>query len=185
MDYYAAELNPGIDLAHVGIHDERQAYLWRMCKQHLMFQSFKSVIDNFKKGHGSSMNCKVCQKYNDMKDNAITPSTYEETAYLAMSHVPGVRVVDWMTDVRVLRGNFSSADIWIPLLNLCIMIDGEGHFGDHTGRSVEDQEEADDMFNYEAIDRGLTVFRLHFQDANLTQALLSSVCWVSTIWSAL
>ena len=83
-------------------------------------------------------------------------------------------MLDWMTDVRVLQGNFSSADIWMPSLDLIIMIDGEGHFGDHHGRSVDEQEEADDNFNYEALDRGLSVYRLHYLDDNLAQRLLSS-----------
>ena len=89
-EFWAADKNPGVELNDVGVHDQRQVFIWRICKCHLMFQSFKSVIDSFKKGYGTSMNCKVCQQYNNMIDNASIASTYEETAYLAMSHVPGV-----------------------------------------------------------------------------------------------
>lgn len=167
-EFWDAGRNPGVDSESAGVQDETQVYLWRMCKRHHMFQSFKSVIDNFKKGHGTSMNCKVCWMFNDLIDafEAQEPSEYEETAHLFMSLAYGF---DWIVDARVLKSGFGSVDIWVPALKLFFMIDGEGHFNVHHDRSVQVQEERDDAFNYEAIGKGFTVLRLHFKDHNLFQ----------------
>ena len=52
------------------------------------------------------------------------------------------------------------------------MIDGEGHFFDQHGTAVSEQEERDDNFNYEALDQGYSVMRLHYRDRNLFDKLI-------------
>ena len=165
--------NGDIDLDEVGIQDQRQVYLWRACAQHLMFQSFKSVIDNFKRKHGTSMNCKVCEMYNDIlgSDSTQKPSQWEVDAYRVMSSST-IKATDWLIDVRLFEKCGSSADIWIPHLNLIFMVDGEGHFFDQHGRPVSQQYETDEAFNFEALDGGVSVLRLHFEDRKMFQQLM-------------
>ena len=143
---------------------------------HYMFQSFKSVVDNFRKKHGTSMNCKVCGKYNTMLDldKTRTASQYEETAYMVMRRTAFAQE-DWIADARVLLGNGSSVDIWIPALDLCVMVDGEGHFFDQFGKPVFRQEETDDDFNYDAVGKGFSVLRLHYKDHHAFSPLLLNI----------
>lgn len=170
--FWDAEKNAGIDLNTVGVQDKRQVYLYRSCLKHYMFQSFKSVIDNFKK-HGTSMNCKVCGAYNDMLsiEDTQVASAYEQIVFDCLGH----RNDDWIVDARILLGNFGSADILFPAFSLIVMVDGEGHFHDQHGKAVHQQEERDDAFNYEALDQGYKVLRLHYRDHAIFGSLLQNM----------
>ena len=171
--FWDAEKNAAIDLNTVGVQDKRQVYLYRMCRKHYMFQSFKSVIDNFKK-HGTSMNCKICQAFNTMLslDDTQKASAYEQSVFDCLSHM---KKDDWIVDARILLGNFGSADILFPALKLIVMVDGEGHFHDQHGKAVYQQEERDDAFNYEALDQGHKVLRLHYRDQAIFGSLLQNM----------
>lgn len=177
--FWCESMNPGIDFDSVGVQNESQAYLWRACKKHLMFQSFKSIVDNFKKNHGTSFNCHCCQFYNDIlpPESINLPSSFEQHVFSILDSQFGSR--NWIYGSRVLLGNFSSADVWFPKLKLFVMIDGQQHFEDSHGQSIAHQEETDDDFNYEALDRGFCVLRLHYKDVAVgygqTIKLLQSV----------
>lgn len=131
-----------------------------------MFQSFKSVIDNFKKEHGTSMNCMVCEFYNDLllPERTIKASAFEQNVYGILDRLYSAG--DWIYGARPLLGNVSSADAWFPALRLFIMIDGETHFEDAHGKPYTQQEDRDDDFNYEAIDKDFSVLRLHYEDVS-------------------
>ena len=165
-----------IDLESVGVHDETQVFLWRACRKHLMFQSFKSVTDNFFKGkkYGTSLNCKVCCFYNDILVGCKTqePSQWEEAAYHIMKK-SSLAPVDWIVDAKVLQNSNSKADIWIVDLHLIFMVDGEQHFFDSHDRPVAEQEERDDVFNGAAISEGFCVMRLHYRDKDLYPTLMA------------
>ena len=173
--FWISERNPSIRLATVGRQDERQVHLWRACKKHLMYQSFKSVTDNFSKGHGTSMNCKACEQYNDMlKEGTQLPSIYESAAFRAIRALR-LSDSDWIVDARVIVGQVGSVDIWILELNLLFMIDGETHFSDAYERLHQKQVEADDAFNDSATAQGFCVMRLHHKDVKHYKSLMSDM----------
>lgn len=115
------------------------------------------------------MNCVVCEFYNDLLPPERTPqaSAFEQYVYSLLDRLYAAG--DWIYGARPLLGNVSSADAWFPALKLFIMIDGETHFEDAHGKPHTDQEDRDDDFNYEAIDRDFSVLRLHFQDVSSGQ----------------
>lgn len=107
------------------------------------------------------MDCRVCGKYSGWS-NARKPSQYEAAAYDAIKSI-NIRDEEWLTEIRVLKKNYSAVDIWIS--KLLVMIDGEGHFGiDMHGIPVHVQKDIDGRFNAAALRSNFCVLRLHYKD---------------------
>lgn len=162
----AAELNK-LHSSHPG-----QCYFLRLCRVHMAKMAPKSLIHNFKALKSSSLDCKPCKIFNLARSTEppCPPSSYETAAYHAVSVLPehfGIRPEDMLVDYKMpsLRG--SSIDIFLPAVNLCIMIDGEGHFRDHRESTVLDQQAIDDRFNRNAIKKRTKVLRLHHKDSGI------------------
>lgn len=154
--YWHPYLNTHKKLQEIGKSEETQCYFYRICLHHITFQSPKSVLQN----PARCLDCKVCGLFTHKEG---TVSSYEHLAYRIMCEL-GVDVRDWLADVRVLRGTFSSADIWVRSLRLLIMIDGEGHFKKMFSKEAEDQKQTDLDFNCEAFRQKYCVLRLHYED---------------------
>lgn len=63
----------------------------------------------------------------------------------------------YVVEVKILRGTFGAADIYIPQLDLIIQLDGEEH--DKAERMARDA-----AFNAECVRQGRRLLRLHYND---------------------
>lgn len=166
--YWHPAKNTHVDLQRVGTSEERQCYFFNKCKRHLTFQSPKSVLSNWK----TSLDCRVCGLF---RGKTREPSHYEQVAYGVMQNQLHLKDDEWLVDIRVLKGAYSSADVWIPKLRLMLMIDGEGHFGDMHADNVQVQQARDDRFNVEALKQGHRVLRLHYLDVGLFREVIQAI----------
>ena len=87
----------------------------------------------------------------------------------ALTPALGICFSDMLVDHRIvgLKASPSPVDIYLPAIDLCIMVDGEGHFRDSRRAAQEPQEcqsEIDNRFNKEAVQKGHKVLRLHYED---------------------
>ena len=90
---------------------------------------------------------------------------------------------EWLVEIRVLKGMYGAADIWVPFkgseavaaatgqarvpIRLVIMVDGEAHFlADHAAPdvSLQQQQRIDSDFNERCWVLNLRLLRLHFKD---------------------
>jgi hypothetical protein len=104
----------------------------------------------------------------------------------------------WLVEVRVLKGHWAPADIWLPDHNLVIQVDGSQHFSNPMGHrdaspdpepaselpdptSEEEatpasnrkpQEKKDWEFNQEAARQGVHVLRIHTGDVAMGHVVL-------------
>ena len=134
----------------------------------------KSLHYNFDSRGGTSLDCKMCEVYN-WRSKFVKPSQYESAAYKAISSLPAelqVAEQEILIDHKLLGGELSAVDIYLPSLNLCIMVDGEGHFSSHHCITAQRQEEIDHKFNTQAIRAGHKILRLHFEDAGLYTSIV-------------
>ena len=151
--------NSELDLSSIGIAEEAQCQLHCLCWKHSTVKSPKAVVDNWKRGSKTALDCRVCHVFRDPKKGR-KPSKYEKQCYTILRDLK----VGWLAEVRVLKGTCSSADVWVHESNLIIMLDGEGHFGKIYGTPVWKQKDVDDRFNAAAATAGFHVLRLHFAD---------------------
>lgn len=171
--FWAPELNQ-LSLDSVHASTTEQCFFTKLCGRHCSKQSPKSLHHNFERRAGTSLDCKVCQVYN-WDSHCVAPSQYESAAYSAVFNLPAELQVPEQTvliDHKLLGGRFSPVDIYLPCLDLCIMVDGEGHFSKHHSITAQNQEEIDNVFNLEAIRCGFKVLRLHYEDAGLYAAIV-------------
>ena len=166
--FWAADLNER-SIDSVCASTEEQCYFIRLCGEHTTKQTPKSLLQNFTARHGTSLDCKICRVYNREKC-AAKPSSFESVAYSAVSSLPGHLQVSQqliLVDHRVLGGDCSAVDIYLTSFDLCIMIDGEGHFRQHRETTSYKQNDIDSHFNTEALRLGHKVLRLHYGDVSL------------------
>lgn len=77
---------------------------------------------------------------------------------------------------KILRGRYGAADIYLPKLNLIIMIDGEGHTDiEHHRKSVAEQVDRDKRFNAAAAKAGYHLLRVAWQDMPKFKCLMTEV----------
>lgn len=153
---------------------------------------FTSFDDSVSNGHYNILDCKVCRMYNNRLPKYQThPSSHETSVYEALSALSQRNSISdrtylakdaWHTDCHVFdgkHGRVSSVDIYVPDCKLCIMVDGEQHFtkprvrkpDSHTKKKVKRVEdrspqlEVDKRFNLRALQEGMSVLRMHFEDA--------------------
>ena len=171
--FWAPEFNH-LSLDSVNASTTEQCYFKKLCGRHYSKQSPKSLHHNFQIRGGTSLDCKACQVYN-WRSKSVRPSQYESVAYKAVFNLPDdlqVPEEEVLIDHKLLGGDFSAVDIYLPSLNLCIMVDGEGHFCKHHGITAQKQDEIDHKFNTEAINSGHKVLRLHYEDAGLYASIV-------------
>lgn len=96
-------------------------------------------------------------------------------------HMPAVQAalaalgVEWRREVRWLRGNFSSVDLWLPAVSVGLHVDGCGHT--HTGMyntSLAQQQRTDWRFDNECVRQGKRALRLHYMDCSTPTATLEA-----------
>jgi hypothetical protein len=63
----------------------------------------------------------------------------------------------YVVEVKILRGKFGKADIYVPSIDLIIQVDGEYH-------KLPGKLNTDAMFNAEAVSQGRRVLRLWYMD---------------------
>lgn len=81
-----------------------------------------------------------------------------------------------MTEVKVLKGHFGAADIWLVTLQTLIMVDGEGHLRrKHHQRDAAVQIQTDINFVIKAYHLGYSVLRLACEDMDDLPVLLDSL----------
>ena len=192
-----AEFWPPDSVAHNAIslelvqrHTTERCFVYRICKKHIAFIQPTAVFDSFLRGKTpcTALDCKVCRMFYDPR-NCTRASTHESKAYQAMQALPeDFRIFDcnWHTDVRILGAKYSSADIYVHRLRLCIMVDGEHHFAKRqrkpkssmpvqlTANSIR-QQTIDRKFDHEALRLGFSVLRLHYRDRSLFEKIVFNV----------
>lgn len=159
-------------------HGETQ-YYWQMyCGNHVTLKTSQAVHRNL-----AALECERCTANSSgrFSDGA---SEYEKDAWKAMQLVEH----EWLVEIRILKGRYSSADIWIPFtgrtnsqqqrtpVRLIIMVDGETHFErDHEGRvTLEEQQAIDKRFNDQCWMRNLRLLRLHYDDTRAYSQLIQN-----------
>jgi hypothetical protein len=65
----------------------------------------------------------------------------------------------YVVEVKVLKGRFGKADIYVPSIDLIIQVDGEHHNMPH-------QLNTDARFNGEAVRQNRRVLRLYYKDVS-------------------
>ncbi len=166
--FWASELNQ-LSLDSVYASTAEQCFFKNLCGRHYSKQSPKSLLHNFQRRGGTSLDCKACQVYNQDR-HSVRPSQYESAAYAAVFTVLDQVQTEsqpLLIDHKLLKADYSAVDIYLPSIDLCIMVDGEGHFSKHHGISAQKQEEIDLKFNSEALRCGHKVLRLHYEDAGI------------------
>lgn len=162
-------------------HSESQ-YYWQMCcGNHVTIKTCQAIHRR-----PAALECERCTATSNgrFSDGA---SEYEKEAYKAMQQVEH----EWLVEIRILRGRYSSADIWVPFtgqaaaaaadqqrtaINLVIMVDGETHFEDgHQGYTTLEQQQAiDGRFNDRCWELNLRLLRLHYDDTKKYKQLIQT-----------
>ena len=132
--FWAHTKNSHLPLDRVLASHASQCHFTRLCSHHTALITPKSLLFNFQNLRRTSLDCKPCRVFNNAK-HAVLPSRYEEVAYRAVAALPsalGICPSDMLVDHRIdgLENSPSPVDIYLPAINLCIMVDGEGHFSD-------------------------------------------------------
>jgi very-short-patch-repair endonuclease len=114
----------------------------------------------YKKG----LSCRICNHAKQRKQ----PSEDEVLLYGMLSHMPIIQT--WRVEERVLMVTWGAADVYMPDYNAVIMVDGQQHFpgdssGDMHGNTAAQQHLRDLVWNVIAHAHGISVLRLHYQNA--------------------
>lgn len=92
------------------------------------------------------------------------PSEHELDAYAVLDRVCGQTL--WVAEVRILKRFGGAVDIFIPVYNLIVQIDGEQHFaGKFHSCTAAEQAINDDKMNKRAWEQGFKVLRVHHHDS--------------------
>lgn len=96
-------------------------------------------------------------------------------------HVPAVQAAisqtgyEWRSEVRWLRGNFSSVDFWFPAACMGVHVDGCGHTDTAVhSKSLAQQQLTDWRFDNECVRQGKRALRLHWRDCGQPAATLAA-----------
>jgi very-short-patch-repair endonuclease len=155
-------------------------YYWNLsCNKHvriLTIQGAKRQVDD-QRHVGLLSTCERCScAYKlgpEPLPDDIHRSYYEQVAWLKLEDVlASAQVMQYMAstagmlhgrelgyvvEVKVLRGRYGKADIYIPAIDLIIQVDGEHHDSAH-------QQFIDAKFNTEAVRQHRRVLRLCYKD---------------------
>jgi transcription elongation factor Elf1 len=147
----------GADVRDIGTADTTQWFFHCLCNRHITMRTMQAVVKNI-----NTLECGVCNPQKKLQP----PSHWECLAYTAL-HTLGY--TDFMTEVKILKGKFSAADIVVIVsdtLWVVVMVDGEHHFRTtRDSRTHKEQQETDDRFDCRAMAQQFSVIRLHFRDA--------------------
>lgn len=114
----------------------------------------------------NALRCKVCKV-------ADCGSKWEDRCY---NELQDMEVPEIVTEVKVLRGHYGAADIWLVPLQILIMVDGEGHLRcKHHQRDAAVQIQTDIRFVIRAYHLGYSVLRLGCDDMDDLAVLLESL----------
>jgi very-short-patch-repair endonuclease len=155
-------------------------YFWKLsCNKHvriLTIQGAKRQVDD-QRHIGLMSACERCSCAYKLGPaplpSDIHRSYYEQVAWLNLEHVlASAEVMQYMSaagnllhgrdlgyvvEVKVLRGKYGKADIYIPSIDLIIQVDGEHH-------DTASQQTTDARFNTEAVRQHRRVLRLCYKD---------------------
>ena len=103
-DFWPSRLN-AVALESLKSSQPEQCYFIKLCRVHRAKLAPKSLIHNFRKHNGSSLDCKPCRIFNIAKsaEAACGPSMYETAAYRAVSLLPlhlEIGAADMLIDYR-------------------------------------------------------------------------------------
>jgi hypothetical protein len=141
----------------VGVGCKQQFVFHCTCLNHVSVRTVEAVCRNPK-----TLVCGVCNPV----DVSRAPSMWETRAYGALQNLG---VTDMMTEVKILGGRYSAADVMLFIDGgrcVVVMVDGEQHFrSTRVHRDSDAQFATDCAFNNEALAQGFYVVRLHYKDA--------------------
>jgi hypothetical protein len=125
---------------------------WCKCNKHTHRCTTKTLTTTYPTGYP----CHICAKAAD--------SLLELRVWWALLW----RGVFFEVFVKVLRGHFGSADLYIPHLNLIIAVDGPHHMEEAIyTTTLAQQQKIDSEFNVECVRQRRRLLRLHYRDINL------------------
>lgn len=150
-----------------------------ICGQHLAYKTPKT-ISGLEREHpnvpDAGLKCRQCD-YHAGQELANPPSVHEVNAWAVLDACFDGPV---LIQTSVLGGDWGLTDIWLPywddgaLLDLIIMVDGEGHFHKQTySTSPGQQQDIDTRFNNECWRQEHKLLRLHFNDKASWEHLLT------------
>lgn len=178
---FISALNPGLSLFTLLASSTEQAYFQRRCGKHVLYQTVKHLVANLR-DRQTALDCKICD-HDQPHLCRIQPSSVERVAHVIVADL--FKPHEFVLDAMLFRpdGNvkFSQVDIWIIVLDLLIMVDGEQHFKDslftegNSGTGARTGAEKDSQFNTVAVAKGYTVLRLHYNDVADYQEQISQV----------
>ena len=162
-------LNHGVAAKDVGRCSEDQAFFELPCG-HLAYKTPKTISDKEKQEPGvpdAGLRCRQCD-FHAGRELANPPSVYEIEAWALVDFCFDGPI---LLETSVLGHNWGLTDVWLPywdvgaLLDLIIMIDGEGHFNKQTfSTSPHQQQDIDRRFNAKCWEQEHKLLRLHFGD---------------------
>lgn len=169
-------LNLNAAAKDIGRCSELQCFFELECRCHLTYRTPKSISNKEKQGK-RSLDCRRCD-YDAGEELANPPSIHEVEAWELMESCFEGQI---LIEVNVLGALWGLTDIWLPywddgaLLDLIIMIDGEGHFSRKTfSTSVAEQKAIDGRFNETCWQQEHKLLRLHSGDKADWQHLINS-----------
>jgi hypothetical protein len=169
---WVPELN-GRSCVGVMLSSEEQYYWRASCGQlrHYRYMQPRSVLRALERngsngsgsnGSGSSgLRCPICEALQTELSRHVPPVQAATTSTGQL----------WLAEVHCLQGRFSPADIWLPAFQLAVQIDGAGHqFVQVFSKTLEQQQHTDWRFDNETVRQGKRALRLHYRDAEDSQA---------------
>ena len=155
--------NGGKEACKVGSCDEKPYVFDCRCASHVTICNAKSVKDN-----PNILNCRQCL-YAAGEPTGRPVSSHEAYAWQVFRLACSGPL---LVEIRLLGRNHAAADLYYPfdakaemLLDLMIMIDGEGHSTHpHHGRSIAAQQARDRAFDVAVMAAGRNLLRLDYRD---------------------
>ena len=157
------QLNGGKQAHEVGSCDERQNVFCCRCERHITICTAKTVKDN-----PAVLNCRQCMHAAGQKIGRPV-SSYEARAWQVFTETCAGPL---LVEIRLLGQKHAPADLYYPfeagtqtVLDLLIMIDGEGHSTKpHHGKTIAEQQASDRATEAACIAAGRNLLRLDYRD---------------------
>jgi hypothetical protein len=181
-------------------------YFWHLpCKKHLRILTVQGAKRQVQDGAGTIGQLSACERcaipYRSVgpetQPDDVHRSYYEQVAWLQLEYVlESVCILQpmsaintlhgkdlgYVVEVKVLKGKFGKADVYVPSIDLIIQVDGEHH-------NMPAQLSVDARFNAECVKQNRRVLRLYYKDVctfrnDIQDAVHSCITSPSSAWAA-
>jgi hypothetical protein len=158
-------------------------YFWQLpCKNHLRILTIQGARKQVQDGVVGCRQLSTCERcaipYRSVgpetQPDDVHRSYYEQVAWLQLEYVLESQSIlhhmssistlcgkdlGYVVEVKVLKGRFGKADVYVPSIDLIIQVDGEHHNMPH-------QLSVDARFNAEGVSQSRRVLRLYYKDVS-------------------